>query len=448
VKRNGILFSILVILLTFTYFYQEKGDIQKTQEKKVNQNLVNTQLMGDLIGISNSHIAITRDESKVFRTKNGHPIDPRKLQAFLEALSDLRVVEILPNEKINDSNYKEFFPTEKDYLTFKFLRGEMTFILGAKLQFDRNFYVKIIENGKAKYVVAENLSASKEVYSSSQSHNNSSRYNKFAQLLNWKANQLREARVFGQRGLEEKELLSLKIENIRNKGFELLFNSLETIPAPPKSILIHPTMFNIFKQKALNLQGYDSYPRKEELKEEIGTITYRLTNDRYYMFTLFKKYGGRDGYFFSDDKKKVVFESGKKLVDIFFSHVQEVWKLKPLETKVNQITIKFGKRVNQVNLSHQGTFVAKNISDQAQAQNGSFYKLSELLNKRATYLIFDSKQRILGRDAFSITVQGKIFQVVLAKGELILWNEQEKFGYVWKVPAHYPIPVNYESYFL
>ncbi|MCP4912197.1 MAG: hypothetical protein GY909_03680 [Oligoflexia bacterium] len=447
-KKNGILFLILVGLLTFTYFFQELGDIKKVEETKVNQNIVNTELMGDLIELKNSHVTLKRDKNKVFRTEKNHPVDPRKLSAFLEALSDLRVKETI--DEINSSNEKDFFPSENNFLEFRFQRGKMKFILGNKLAFNQNFYVKIIENKKVKYVIAENLTAAQTAYRQEEAHNNDSRYNKFIQLLNWQAKQFREARVFGQQGLAKSELKAIEIKNNRNIPFQIRFNEGSTFPEPPKSVGIYSTMLNIFLEKALKLHGFDSYVREEELSDEVSTLMYILNDNRYYKFTLFKKYGNREGYFFADEKMKVVFEAGKRQAELFFAHVQEVWDLIPYRNQedLSLINIGFGSEERQVALSFGNTFKAKTVGSKDEAVNKSFFHLSELLGKRADYLIFDSKVRQQSRKAFQLTIQQNKYQVLLAKGELVLWNELENFGYVWKVAEKYPIVVNFESYFL
>lgn len=447
-KKNGILFLILVGLLTFTYFFQELGDIKKVEDTKVNQNIVNAGLMGELIGLQNQHVTLTRDENKVFRTLNKHPVDPRKLSAFLESLSDLRVKESI--DEINSSNEKEFFPSEDNFLEFTFEKGKMKFILGNKLRFNQNFYVKIIENGQTKYVIAENLTAAQTAYRQEEAHNNDSRYNKFIQLLNWRNKQFREARVFGQKGLEKSQLKAIEVKNNRNIPFQIRFNEGSTFPEPPKSVGIYSTMLNIFLEKALKLHGFDSYVRENALSEEVSTLMYILKDDRYYRFTLFKKYGDREGYFFADEKQNVVFEAGKRQAELFFAHVQEVWDLRPHRNKedLKLISIGFGNEQRQVALSFANTFKAKTVGSKDEAVNKSFFHLSELLGKRADYLIFDSKVRQQSRKAFHLTIQQNKYQVLLAKGELVLWNESENFGYVWKVAEKYPIVVNFESYFL
>ena len=200
--------SAVIVLLIVSIYVLDELPQRKREEKK---QLFNPRDLGELIHIQTPAIQIKK-ENGLFKTKDGHPVDPVKMDHFFSVLSSIRIKRILPSkEQLID--YRHFFPTPENRFIFTFEKERLVFVLGVKIKTDQSFYIELEKNGNTTWLIAHDPSPMEGVFLKESVSGSSRKYDRIKSLLTLDNNFFRDRHIF--RDKDFSTLLNVLISNKR-----------------------------------------------------------------------------------------------------------------------------------------------------------------------------------------------------------------------------------------
>lgn len=449
-KKNLFLFSILIGLVVFVYYFEELGGIKTAQREKESKQIFNHKSFGALVSFETpSAILINRGDHFV-TSKSQFKVDPKKAKKLFEILGGIEIERNITNKaKSGDSllDRKFFFP--KTSLKFKFIfkKGEIEYLIGNKIEVSRSFYVEIIKKDQAglvvkKWVVAKDSTLDEGIYNKKDFHKNDQKYNRIKSL-----GYLEESFYYDTRIFEHSDLIitNVKVQNKRNKKFELNVDGKKTNPEVVKGLKSNVQFFDTFFKNLGELKG-DSVLinlERDQLHKKVSEITLRTKNSSApYILSLFKEYKNVEGYYLIKKGESWVYKLNKKSASIFFSNVQDFWDKRLINknsifgksTKGSEFKLIFSDSKKYLfNLKRVGKLHVKNLSSKKEPQLTSFRELIGFLTQKAERVSVLEDLSSLKDVAFKFSLGEGVINVLIKKGEILLLNENLKYV------LHYPL---------
>lgn len=447
-KKNLGLFIALIGLATFTYFFQEKRDIKKIEEKEAGQRLINPKQVGGLRKIEMPFVEI-RKEGQEFYTHDGFLVDKEKFQKFLDALGYLQVKNHLKTEAFGQ--LQSFIPDEKSWIKFTFDRGEATFYLGNKVATSQHFYMLVKGRlGRDLYVIEDSASIV-GAYQQHEEYRSSLKYERFKNLIHSQSSSFRDTKVFHDYEQVAAQMKSVKIENLRNKPYELDFHSQVTSPQCPNILRLRKSFFTRLPMAIASLRGHEIYKKEQRLSDQIASMELSFLALPTRKISLYTKYGSLSGFFVHFENSQFVQKLTQTDAQLFFRNVQDYWEIIPLlGVESSQFTMTFSNQSYGVKvLEKKDKFEVVKVGDYKKSPiNTSFHKLFELLKKRSDFVRYSDKTWSKITPRWSLKFQDKEFHVILSKGELMFWDKAQELAFVYLIGTESPIGLSFESYFL
>ena len=430
--KNRFLLAIIILLIVLIYVLDELPQ-RKREEKK---QLFNPSTMGELISIQ-TPAAYIKKEDGLFKTKDGHPVDPARMDHFFSILSSIRIKRILPSKE-QSIDYRHFFPNPENRFIFTFDKERLVFLLGEKIKTNESFYMELKKNSDTTWLIAHDSSSMEGLYL--KESNSSRKYDRLKSLLTLDNDFFRDRHILKDQDLSK--LLNVLISNKRNRSFRLDFSPHGTHPSPYPSISLDSSSFVRFKMSLKNLQSrriYSSY-RKSLLKNRLSRIDLN-TGDKKHILELFGHYGSLKGYFLMSGMN--LYELDQKNTSIFFLNRQDFWNRRPLP-------ISFGGKDEIFTMVFKDTqFKLKlPLRDDIQSLDGKepskkeFDNLFSLLIRKADYLSI-MKDNHKYKKAFLLDFDDFSIHVILKNRELIVKRQDILYHY----GVDEEIPFNKEDYF-
>ena len=306
-KKNAILLLFLASLMTFTYFFDERREERRRKQQEENSRLFVTLdklKQEDILSIQTLKAKLSK-KGGIFVTRDGHPVGPRKLEEFFLRLSSIRIKRILTSDEtagLKDLKREDFFPHPHDRFVFIFKERKVSFLLGKKLDVGQDFYVEVLDGDKKTWAIAYDSSAREDIFTKEEEKNSPYKYLRFKSLLLLEDKFFKEFHLFPLllKGLTFKIKMA-KIHNKRNRPFELYFSPLAITPSPwPLAPLsISSRVFQKWKKDIENLKAREVYLAYDasKLQREFSTVILESVKGRKISFVLYRRYGGRSGYF-------------------------------------------------------------------------------------------------------------------------------------------------------
>lgn len=443
-KKNLILLIILAGSLVFTYWYEELGGEKKRLSQKQAKALFQNKNLGELKAIKFPKFNLILKDGKYFTKENNYPADKKKTEKIIEVLSALEVVSIIDKEKIK-SPRKYFFPQEDLYFSFEFERGELSYRLGAKLDYSQEFYVEVGLGNEKNLVVAKDSTPQYGVYQEKSLERSSQKYDRFKYILS-----LREKDLFDTNPFKNQPLVlgKVMVENSRNKKFEIDFVKKTTNPLTFKNLSYKVDLFDEYAEKLANLKGINIHfdPASKDLSDLESTLLFPQKA------SLYKTFKGREGYFLKVDGDKDLYELSQKDSALFFSNIQDFWNKEIINPEFYHTPATFifeGKPKVSVRIKDSKPFEVQSFDAPFKINQDSFKKIySLLLNPAERVAEFDDYLKEgLNKSLFNIQVNDLMFKIFKTKNELLFVNEKDKLVYIYDVGIENPIEVKFENYF-
>ena len=294
-KKNIFLFLGLVLLLGITYIVHERGGELNEKAHLEKHQLFNPEKLGEILVFSNGVATLERTETGFVTTNQKIKVDQRKFDSAMEILAPIQAKRFLVNEELEDLQFNLAFPHLNYKFSFKFERGEVEYLIGEKLQFSQDFYMRVKwrydgEEEVVKTVIATDVSPTEGVYSQETFHLSDRKYVRLLSLVFLDEEFFADTRLIPN--LDSNSLLSLTLENMHNRAFEIDFQKNEVTPKPFDPLISNLNEIQSLKTLLVNLSGdrLISEFEKAELGDIIATMKINLQDQKPVELKLYQNY--------------------------------------------------------------------------------------------------------------------------------------------------------------
>ncbi|MCY4523723.1 MAG: hypothetical protein OXB84_03180, partial [Halobacteriovoraceae bacterium] len=328
--NNKVLFAVFVVFCAAIYFFDERAQIKKEKLRDSKNRLFNHERPGEIKYIETPMVKLVKKD-EYYYTEKGEVVDTLKLSYFLERLSKIRIERILGPAEIENMDYKSFFPNDKDKFVFKFENGEISFLLGRKLQVSQSFYIKVRKEKEETFVIANDPSSMDTPYLKEEEATSPHKYLRLKSLLLLNDRYFKDFHLFKEKYFKNISFGRAFINNIRNRPFSVDFTNKSSDPKVYPNLHYNSDAFVKFQEFIGDMRGNKSFhpylPGK--LREKLASIKLHSGNKEYEL-KLFRRYGELSGYFVTTSFDKVLYELAGKETVVFFLNVQDFWDKRPL----------------------------------------------------------------------------------------------------------------------
>jgi hypothetical protein len=412
VKRNGILLGSICLLLTFIYIYQEVGGIKRKEVSEKEGMLFDPTYLGAIKSFTNIKSTVLIDGKQYYLNPGRKPADERKVNAFFDALSSIRIKRELSAKEVEELGLRLFFTTEGsevEKVIFRFDKSMITFTLGKKLDFDQSFYMKVTEEDgdklKERFIIAFdqaslNVPVAKDTY-----HRTDVKYRRFQSLLYLGNDYFRDFRIFSSWMRSPWTLQKIVIDNKRNRNFSISLKEKTTTPLPPTFLNYSLEEFRTFEKEIALLEGTSIRDIKPNKAAHISTAF--ITSSKGEMkLELFSTMNSSNKIWLKAND--LYYAVSEDVAKTFLGSVQRFWNLT------------LAKGLAMTHVSAQG----KTLESRDKA-------LIELLNKKASF-VADSDYFIDATKLFDLNVRKSQYSLYTNKDEYFLLHQKSKIGLIYK----------------
>lgn len=317
--KNASLFSILILILGFTYYWEEL-EIKKVFNLTGNEEKIILFNTSDVIEMTLKNTKLFKENGKWIVGDLNYRANEYKVQFILKTLNG--IIKTKKIENIDELKTKEFFKYQDHSFSIKTFKNEITFRLGDISSITGEFYIEKYELGQKELYLCRDIN----VYDGLYKNELEAEYQKYIylkDLISSEPMQLISKSLLAE--FELSKIRKIKIDNTFNRWFEVDFEKQVTNPLPYEGvdyISLNKALENLWKTVTVN--------KMFEVKGHILSnllSTIELTNNAEEKIIL-KLYGlldGNDGYFVKISTKEKIFKLDEKARLFFFANVQDFW---------------------------------------------------------------------------------------------------------------------------
>ncbi len=402
-KQNLWLFTVLIALITGTYFFQEKRVEEEFKKSLVAGRLINEK--------------ITTIETPYFRAekinqqwKNGEDLlyhnDLHRLVKMLESIKEIK--------KLDET-------TEVSGIDFKV--NDTLFTLG-DLNLDKSgFYFK-----KQDSVYLAIIDTDTAQIHTHDDNLNELKLEELKSFLNKRNEDLLEKQLFRYYSDLEYESVAIKPDGALD--FEIDFKANSTLPSPMKGIEVHEDLGGKFRSLITQIKIKNKIPFDEKLKKnKLGEITFFPSELKWEIYLPHKDKA--DVFLF--DSLGNSYEAVGGTLRVFLIQLQDYWDKKiipPSEFKeFDTLAVNFYQGMEELNLivKNREPLEFESEKDLNQEKVGLFFRvifnLSEYdQGQRVSNLTTGQVRQILSEESLRIELMGQELAVVSYGQEIIVAN--------------------------
>lgn len=237
--KNLALFLVLVLALTATYIFEEKSNRTAEVEHAKKTQLLDTQKLGDIQAIQGIKLNFEKRGDLFFDKDSNLQLSEPRLNEFFQILAGLKVKTFLNQAEVAKVGINFYIPDPSMKMTFRFEKGELTFTLGKKLDFDQSFYMEVTKDNVSQVVIVSDESPDPGVYQSDEEYRKSdAKYKRLEVVFLLTNKYFYDTRVFRDFKYTDERInfKTISIATFRNKKYAVDFEKSQTIPPPPKGI--------------------------------------------------------------------------------------------------------------------------------------------------------------------------------------------------------------------
>ncbi|RLA63459.1 MAG: hypothetical protein DRQ88_08920 [Epsilonproteobacteria bacterium] len=447
-RKNIFLFLLLAGLLTFTYYYEEVGGINRREATRLSKTLFQDQNLGEIEIISFPFAKIIKRGDGYFTQAKNLPVDPDKLEQVLDIFAGIESISIL-NFDLAKIKRSHFFPNESYKFSFEFKAGKLTYLLGKKLDYSQDFYMEISSGREKRVVVARDTSAAIGIYDPKKIKRDAGKFERLKRVI-----LLSEDAYYNLKPLRNFKGPAIKVtvENVRNKKFSLDLRKMNSSPPVLGRLKYDENAINSY---LLWLQTFESERihlnwKQSDLKDQLSSVEITPEKGKPTYLTLYSRWGKKKGYFLTITGEKGLYHLGANKIKQFYSNVQNFWLKQALPVKKGEeivLSFKNGKKLTfKVTQGKPFKVEVKDIGQELSQK--SFHQLVNFLMGQA--------KRVSTKDDVSYKWDNKLLRISLddlalkvyqEKDELLLLSEKDQTVFHYKIGRDLPIGVKTSDYF-
>ena len=458
--KNLALFIVLIIALAATYFFEEKSNRTKEAIQAKKTALLDVEALGNITAIKGVKLNFEKRGQFFHDKDNGLVLSESRLEEFFQILGGLKVKTFLNQEEVKKVGESFYIPDPTMKMTFHFEKGEVSFILGKKLEYDQSFYMEVVRDNISQMVIVSDESPDPGVYQNDDEYRKSdAKYKRLEVVFLLTNRYFYDTRVFKNFNYtaEKINFKEISIATFRNKKYSLSFEKSATIPPPPKGIKYFEENWVSFHEFLVKLQGKSLYyPADTKLLDEIlSQFEVQDREGHKYTMDVYKKYGEENGYFLKTSLDNIVYQLKSEDAQYFFVNVQDFWQksIVPKEKEFNLKIEFFNKKSEEVKILDKELFKVHPTSvkfTENMIRALEFKRLIEFFKMEGNHVseFTGSPSEILKKNILRVQFDNRNLSVILDENEAIIVDLDQKLMIHHYVGAKLPFSIKYEDYFI
>lgn len=458
--KNLALFIILVLGLTATYIFEERSNRISEAAHAKKTALLDVEALGDITGIEGIKLNFEKRGEFYFDKTNNLRMAQARLNEFFQILSGLKVKTFLNQEEVNKVGVNFYIPDPTMKMTFHFQKGDVSFILGKKLDYDQSFYMQVIKGAQSQIVIVNDESADPAIYENDEEYKKSDNKYKRIEIIFLLTNKyFYDNRVFRDFNYQQDKInfKDISIATFRNKKYSVSYENSTTTPAPPKGIKYFEENWVSFHSFLTKLEGKDIYyPADPKMLDEV--LSQLQVSDREghkYTLDVYKKYNGLNGYFLKTSLDDIVYQLKPEDAQYFFVNVQDFWEKRfvPKEKEFNLKVTFFDNQTEEVKIQDKELFKvfptsAKYTENTIRALE--FKRLMEFFKTEGNHVteLTESPSELLKKNIMRVQFDKRNLSVILEENEAIVVDFDLKLMIHYYIGAKLPFSIKHEDYFI
>ncbi len=461
---NLSLLALLILVVTMTYFFEERYNINQEASLKQKLSLIDGESLGKITAIEGLKFGVEKRGSIFYDKENNLKLSERRIDEFFEILSGLKIKTLIEASEVAKVGKVFYIPDPSKKMTFMFEKGAITFILGKKLEYDQSFYMEVIQNSedqkdqKSQIAIINDESADPGIYQNDDDYKKSdAKYRRLEMLFLLTNKYFYDALVFKDMGYLQDQInfKSIEISTFRNKKYSLDFKSSATIPTIPKGFKYFEENWISFHRVLTGLEGKNLYFPAEPalLKEPLSRFEVIDRDNRSYTLDVYKRYGEENGYFLKSSLDNVVYQLRPEEAKYFFVNVQDFWekRLGP-KNKAYNLKIEFwsGQSI-VVEVTDKDLFKVKGVQqglNNTKLRPVEFKKLIDFFKAEGDHIseMTEKPTEILKKNILKVSFENKTLNVILDENEAIIVDVDLRIKLHHYVGATLPFSIKHEDY--
>lgn len=465
-SSNFILFTLLVILLTFVYLFEEKRN-QKEVERYNSTAIFQHNASDEILAINAKDFSLIKGDGSFYTSQNHMLVSQDRINEFFSYLSKLKVKRVLSSSELNQAQVS--YDEKSLFVEFVFKNGSSKLVLGPKLSFDRSFYFKSVEKNDGDKNMNDNKLVEKNgicfydailpvPFTKENEHNHEWPYKEFQKFLSLKdedffeLNMFKESELLKQGNGVESIWSSIAIENIYKEKYSLDLKNLITIPVPPSGIEHLKDPIKNKSIELLSLRAYKIIPKydKSLLKNIIARVTVTSVDTIQKQLFFYREYGQEVGTFVTTDYSNSLYFVSNDSVPFVLSRVSDFWDKRVVTIRPEEFQELNDKSLT---ISSPQELTEESIAVNVILKGGSwsFESLNPLLAIRHDELlkfwnfIYQNEAQLCGKGLaletkklFNFSFAGKKWSVEYLDGNLYVVDTLRSNYYLWFIGNNFP----------
>ena len=458
--KNLALFILLVLAITATYFFEERSNALNEAVTAKKTALLDMEKLGDITAINGVKLNFEKKGEFFFDRNNGLRLSKERLGEFFQILSSQKVKTFLNQDEVKKVGPAFYIPDPTMKMTFKFEKGEASFTLGKKLDYDQSFYMQVTRENKSQIVIVNDESPDPGAYATDEEYKKSdAKYKRLEMMFLLTNKYFYDARVFRDFNYSTDKInfKNISISTFRNKKYSVNFEKSTTNPAPPKGVLYFEENWISFLRILTKLEGKSLYypARPELLDEALSQFEVQDRDNRTYTLEVYKKYGEERGYFLKTSLDKIIYQLRPEEAQYFFVNVQDFW-LKRVLPKEKEFVLKvtfFKGQSEEVKIEDKELFKVVPLNSkftESSLRALEFKRLLEFLKGEGNMVesLTLSPSEILKKNILKVHFENRNLSVILDENEATIVDLDQKIMIHHYVGAKLPFSIKYEDYFI
>jgi hypothetical protein len=460
--KNLVLFLILIIALTATYFFEERGNRinEATQAKK--SSLLDAEALGEITAIQGVKLNFEKRGEFFFDKDNNLQLSQARLNEFFQILSGLKVKTFLNQDEVNKVGVNFYIPDPTMQMKFSFEKGDLTFVLGKKLDYDQSFYMQVTKGTTSQIVIVNDESPDPGVYQTDEEYKKSDAKYKRLQIVFFLTNKyFHDTRVFKDFNYTDEKInfKTVSVATFRNKKYSVSFENSTTNPPAPKGILYFEENWLSFHRFLTHLEGKSLYyPGDAKLLSEVLS-EFEVTDreGRKYTLDVYKKYADENGYFLKSSLNNIIYQIKPEDAQYFFVNVQDFWekRIAPKEKVYNFNVSFFDGKSGSVVIQDKELFKALPVAGESKFTESSiraleFKRLVEFFKSEGNHVsdLVESPSELLKKNILRVQFDKRNLSVILEENEAIIVDFDLKIKIHHYIGAKLPFSIKFDDYFI
>ena len=457
--KNKVLLLLLILALLATYFFEERANIFKKEALDRQASLIFNDDLGELRGIKGLMINIEKRGVEYHDRDNNLKLSSARLDEFFQILAGLKTLAILSQEDVKKVGLNYYIPDPEMVMTFNFDKGDVSFVLGKKLEYDQTFYMQVLSGGKSNVVLVKDDSPDPNIYENDEQYKKSDAKFKRLQMIYYLTNKyFYDGRVFRNLDYSKEKINfdTITISTFRNKKYSINFKDSTTSPPAPASTGYFDDNWVSFHQTLTGLEAKSvTYPANFSLLDEL--LSYFEIVDRSgrkFNLELYKKYGEESGYFLKSSLDNLLYSIKPEDAQYFFANVQDFWNKKISPTQKNYLLklVFFNQKEQVVDVVDGDLFkvtLAKNSVEVDSISELQFKRLIDFIKSEGNHItdLIESPSNIVRKTILQLHFENRVLNVILEDNEVILVDLKNKLKIHHYVGKTIPFSIKYEDYF-